>query len=134
MRGLMNIATIGEFHGDNMKMKVFVSESDLKVVHVCDSKTIGDNFHTCVRLDEPAYSYCEQASSRFSFGDVLSFIRFMKSNYDGPMTFRKCGIRTKWDYTIFQWNSENPYNNLEMREGDDGFVITIPMPDYTKLR
>lgn len=33
-----------------------------------------------------------------------------------------------------KWNSENPENKIEMREGDDGCVITPPMPDYTKLR
>lgn len=38
-----------------------------------------------------------------------------------------------WDYTIFQWNSENPENKIEAREGNDGYVITLPMPDYTKI-
>ncbi len=38
-----------------------------------------------------------------------------------------------WDYTIVQWNLENPEHEIPIEE-KDGFVITPPMPDYAKLR
>ena len=50
------------------------------------------------------------------------------------MEYDGCKIRTNWDYTVVQWNNENPTNEMKIMQGDDGYVITPPMPDYTKLR
>ena len=58
----------------------------------------------------------------------------MKSDYTGKMEYDGCKIRTNWDYTVVQWNNENPTNEMKIMRGDDGYVITPPMPDYTKLR
>ena len=138
---IIEMATVGIFWscGDKPyggERKVFIT-SDTRLiphVHIWGTSTNGKELSVCVRLDKPEYFKHDGATDEFTQRDLEAFSKFMQSKYTGDATFRKGEFRTNWEYAIFQWNSENPSNKLPMSVGEDGFVVTIPMPDYTKLR
>ena len=130
----LNKATIGEFLCGEVAMKAFVVESDVPCFHLCDSLTFGNKFHSCIRLGAPTYISCMNEGSSLSNDEIHELVHFMESEYHGHTSYRKHKIRTMWDYTVVQWNNENPSNEMEITEGDDGYIVTPPMPDYTKLR
>ena len=139
---IIEMATVGRFiarKGNKPKgaeRKVFTTSDTMPTVHVhvWDTNTNGKELSVCVRLDKPEYFIHDSATDTFSKDDLEGFINFMKSDYNGKMEYDGCKIRTNWDYTVVQWNNENPTNEMKIMRGDDGYVITPPMPDYTKLR
>ena len=135
------MATVGYFQElkgnkpKGEKLKVFTSDDGYPQVHVhiWDTSTNGKKVSVCVKLDRPEYFIHTTAKDTFTDEQLSAFLKFMKTPYQGPLQYKGAKIQTMWDYTVVQWNLENSDHLLSI-EVKDGFVITPPMPDYTKLR
>ncbi len=139
---VFEMATVGYFQeikenkpkGDRLKVFTTSDKGFPQVhVHIGDDSTMGAELNICIKLDKPEYFIHDKSSGKFTKSQLEAFIKFMKTPYHGPLQYNGAKIPTMWDYTIVQWNLENPEHEIPIEE-KDGFVITPPMPDYTKLR
>ena len=130
------MATIGKFYSPSTHWKYVVAVmnrgwQDSPHVYVLDEDELGEEVKVAIRLEEPKYYYT--GSDKFTTEEIEDFIAFMQSPYTGKLQVGNAKIRTMWDYTILQWNLEFPEQQFELTE-KDGYIVTIPMPDYMRMR
>ena len=140
------MATVGYFYekkGNKPKgepIKVSVTDDCGKPqVHVHLTRRKGELLNCCIKLDSPEYFDHGLYKDFLSNEQINLLIEFFKSTPRQPV-FNFNGesykLRTNWDYTIIQWNEENqlsPKVWIDIGKDENGYIITPPMPDYTKL-
>ena len=100
---------------------VFVRSNDsgnIPHFHYFDAETFGDKFHSCIRLDSPAYFPHEGKDDVLNHKQRKNLVSCLKSPY------RRFGI-TQWEHLLIEWNDNNEHANVD----ED-----IDMPDYTLLK
>ena len=139
---LSETATVGYFYektskGANSLIRVAVpSDGDPARVYIAECK--GERILGCIKLDKAEY-FLPDRYKGLTKNRLTSLIDFFNSPSEQPVyTFqgKECKLKTRWDYTVIMWNSENRLNKkawLPIGIDDDGYIVSPPMPDYSNL-
>lgn len=118
---LDEMARVGSFD----KFDIFVRTNDSGKIphfHIVDSNTMGDNFHSCVKILSPEYFVHEGKEDKLNSDQRKDLVKFLSKNSDEIEPFNKF---SNWLILVFMWNK----NNSDVKVNP-----TIDMPDYTKLK
>lgn len=117
---MLEMSQIGRFND----CTVYVRSNDAGKIphfHIVDSNTLGNLFHTCIRIDKPEYFHHTGKEDVLNSKDRKDLIQFLKFE---PKSKRYRGW-TNWELLVDQWN----INNSDVEIDEDQV-----MPDYTLLR
>ena len=85
--------------------------------HLVDSNSRGQNFHTCIRLDEPSYFHHTCKEDVLNSKQKKMLVNFLQSIDEYSDT-------SYWKTILIEWNRNSSNKKLD---------INSEMPDYTKL-
>lgn len=106
------------------KYEIYVRTNDkgnIPHFHMWDIETMGDKFHTCIKLTVPEYFHHEGKEGILSSKERRELVKFLES----PRKKSRYPI-TNWEYLIDLWNDNN---NSSMNVDPDQ-----EMPDYNNLK
>ena len=116
---LSEMARIGFLKGGSYEIYVRTNDPGFNPhMHIWDSNTRGEDFHTCIRLDKPEYFIHEGKADKLNSKMKKELIKFL-GEYDDDEP-----DKTHWEILLIEWNR----NNSSVKVKKD-----TPMPDYTKL-
>lgn len=115
---LNEMARIGYI--DDLELIIWTDDpGNIPHFHIRDKETKGNNFHCCIRLDEPSYFKHQGKMDVLNTKQKKKLINFLNSSSKmGNFEVKN------WDKIIAYWND----NNSSVILPDD-----YPMPDYTLL-
>lgn len=116
---LTEMARVG-FTSDNV-FEVYVHTDDSGKIphfHVWDAETKGDKFHTCIRIDSPAYFHHTGKEGVLNSKEKKNLVQFLKSSCKNKK------FDTNWELLVFMWNLNNSDVEIDSMQ---------EMPDYLKL-
>ena len=97
--------------------------------HVVDKQTLGEHFHTCIKIESPEYYHYT----------IEQYEYFHHNGQEGKLSDEQCTMLisalnqvvehqfdkwSNWKYLLHAWNINNPNHKVD---------IHTPMPDYKKL-
>ena len=97
--------------------------------HVVDKQTLGEHFHTCIKIESPEYYHYT----------IEQYEYFHHNGQEGKLSDEQCTMLisalnqvvehqfdkwSNWKYLLHAWNINNPNHEVD---------IHTPMPDYKKL-
>ena len=113
---LMEMAKVGEM--DN-KLVIYVRSNDAGNIphfHIVDKQTLGDKFHTCIKIESPEYFHHEGKEDTLNSKQRKNLIEFFKKSDKWGDNY--------WKIVVQEWNRNN---------SDYDINPNTPIPDYTKL-
>lgn len=116
---LLEMAKVGNFSDK----AIYVRSNDggnLPHFHVVDSSTLGNEFHSCIKLLEPEYFIHEGKEDKLNSSEKKRLVKFLKSN----STSKRFSSFTNWEVLVTLWNMNNSDRDID----EDA-----EMPDYTRL-
>lgn len=102
------------------KLEIYIRTNDsgnIPHMHIWDSATLGQKFHTCIRLDKPEYFHHTGKEDVLNSKQKKDLTRFLSSKH------RRFNM-TNWEVILIYWND----NNSKVTIDEDS-----EMPDYTLL-
>ena len=115
---LTEMARVGHFCDNKYEIYIRTDDSgNLPHMHIWDSDTRGEKFHTCVRLDKAEYFHHtgkEDVLNNKMKKDLMKFLN----------TFNNKWNMTNWQRLLMEWNDNN--SNIILPEDYE-------MPDYINI-
>lgn len=105
------------------KYLVYVNTDDsgnIPHFHIVDTNSRGEEFHTCVKIDNPEYFHHGNKTDTFNTRQLKELNNFLASPFEKSKFHG-----TNWEYIVMIWNMNNSSTVIE----DDA-----SQPDYTKLK
>lgn len=113
----LEMARIG-FTEDGFEIYVHTDDAgNIPHFHYRDRTTVGQQFHTCIRLDKPEYFHHTGKEDVLNSKQKKNLIKFLNSK-------ARSGWSTNFEKVIDEWNVNN---------SDVEISYDQPMPDYAKL-
>jgi hypothetical protein len=113
---LMEMATIGYI--GKFKIIVWSNEGgNIPHFHIVDISTLGQSFHTCVKIESPEYFHHEEKTDTLNSKQRKSLVDFLNKPFDEDTS--------NWEYLIMTWNINCSGKRLSKK---------MSIPDYTKLK
>lgn len=88
------------------KKEIYIRTNDpgnIPHFHIWDISTMGDEFHTCIKIESPEYFHHEGKEDVLSSKEKKELIRFLSSERKNSR-FKM----TNWQYLVDLWNDNNP--------------------------
>lgn len=114
---LFEMARIGKYE----TFDVYVHTDDSGKIphfHIWDCSTRGQNFHTCIRIDEPKYFHHTGKEDVLKNKEIKKLIDFLQSK---PKNGK---FNSNWELLVYMWNLNN--SDVEISENSI-------MPNYMLL-
>ena len=114
---LSEMARLGYF--DSYEIFVFTNDSGkIPHFHVRDKETMGQKFHTYIRIDKAEYFHHTGKEDILNKKERKELVNFLRSNY------RNRENETNWNHLIDLWNDNN--SDVEINED-------LEIPDYINM-
>ena len=114
---LCEMARVCDFN--NLELFVNSKEGFIPHFHLWDLSTMGNEFHTCIRLDKAEYFHHTGKEDKLNSKLRKDLCKILKSK---PKLKR---YNTYWELVVDLWNLSNPDKEVDSE---------LKMPDYTKLK
>lgn len=115
-RFLNEMATIGKFTNELVIMVRMNDGGNLPHFHIVDNNSLGDEFHTCVRIDTNKYFHHTGKEDTLNSKQRKKLISFLKQDLGNNWT--------NWNVLVDLWNR----NNSELT-----IPLNTEMPDYSEI-
>ena len=115
---LLEMARLGYF--DDYEIFVFTNDSGkIPHFHIRDSNTMGQKFHTCIRIDKAEYFHHTGKEDILNKKERKELVNFLNSKY------RNRDNETNWSHLVDLWNDNN--SDIELDDNTN-------MPDYINIK
>ena len=114
---ILEMASIGDI--DN-KLTIIIRMNDpgnIPHFHIVDKVTLGDKFHTCIKIEIPEYFHHTGKEDVLNSKQRKLLVTYLSSEI-------KKGL-SAWEYLVMTWNMNNSKMNVD---------ANTPMPDYNNLK
>lgn len=114
---ILEMASIGDI--DN-KLTIIIRMNDpgnIPHFHIVDKVTLGDKFHTCVKIEIPEYFHHTGKEDVLNSKQRKLLVAYLSSEI-------KKGL-SAWEYLVMTWNMNNSKMNID---------TNTPMPDYNNIK
>ena len=114
---LLEMAQIGNI---NKTLVIYVRSNDpgnIPHFHIVDKTTLGDKFHTCIKIEISEYFHHEGKTDTLNSKQRKSLVDFLNKPFDEDTS--------NWEYLIMTWNINCSGKRLSKK---------MSIPDYTKLK
>lgn len=114
---ILEMASIGDI--DN-KLTIIIRMNDpgnIPHFHIVDKVTLGDKFHTCIKIEIPEYFHHTGKEDVLNSKQRKLLVTYLSSEI-------KKGL-SAWEYLVMTWNMNNSKMNID---------ANTPMPDYNNLK
>lgn len=112
------MARLGYF--DDYEIFVLTNDSGkIPHFHISDSNTMGQKFHTCIRIDKAEYFHHTGKEDILNKKERKELVNFLNSKY------RNRDNETNWSHLVDLWNDNN--SDIELDDNTN-------MPDYINIK
>ena len=113
---MMEMASIGDIDSE---LTIIIRMNDTENIphfHIVDKVTLGNNFHTCIKIKTPEYFHHTGKEDVLNSKQRKLLVTYLSSKI-------KKGL-SAWEYLVMTWNLNNSIVNID---------ANIPMPDYINM-
>lgn len=113
---LLEMAKVGE---PNSELTIYIRSNDpgnIPHFHIVDSATLGDEFHTCIKIETPEYFHHTGKENVLNSKQKKMLMKFFSRKDKWGDNY--------WDIVLQEWNRNNSNKEVNRKQ---------PIPNYLEL-